>query len=190
MYRNLNKHKSVVCTGMTSRHFDEFRDTFHTMVDGLLEEGRDEEEEEDKEMKKKAEERREGEEDEEEEKEEEGGRRRRSEKSSKSSKTDSESHSSDDSGSDSSDDSALSTNQIPSNSHVTKMVSKATTEARRLANQISELEVYDPSYREVTHQSILHLFSEIVNMKDRLHEAQLLQEVGHVISGDMSCDVM
>ena len=104
-------------------------------------------------------------------------------RSEKSSKTDSESQSSDDSGSESSDDSSPSTNQNPAESHMTKVVVKA-TEAAQLANQIADLEVYDPGYKEVVLHTTLSLFCEIVTVKDRLHEAQLLQEVGHVMSHD------
>jgi hypothetical protein len=100
-------------------------------------------------------------------------------RSEKSSKTDSESQSSEDSGSESSDDSSSSTNHNPPDCHVTKMVAKVTTEAVQLANQIADLEVYDPAYPEMTLSAALSLFCSIMRMKDRLHEAQLLQEWEH-----------
>ena len=93
------------------------------------------------------------------------------------SKTDSESHSSEDSAeSDSSDDSSPSTNQNTTESHVTKSVDM-TTEAARLAAKISGLDEYDPPYPELALTATLHLFYDIVRMKDRLEVARLLQEV-------------
>ena len=152
---------------METRLFEEFQIAFQKMIDVLV--GRGKGEGEGKERGSES-------------GREEEGERVRSEKSSK---TDSESQSSDDSGSDSSDDSSPSTNHNPTEDHVTKMVVEATTEAAQLANQIADLEVYDPGYPEVTLAATLSLFCGIVEMKDRLHEAQLLQEVGHVIQHDV-----
>ena len=143
---------------MKTGPFDEFRTAFQGMIDGLVGGGKGEG------------------------CEGENGERVRS---GKSSKTDSESQSSEDSGSESSDDSSSSTNHNPPDCHVTKMVAKVTTEAVQLANQIADLEVYDPAYPEMTLSANLSLFCSIMTMKDRLHEAQLLQEVGHVIQHDV-----
>ena len=154
---------------METGPFDEFRAAFQGVVDGLVGGGKGEE------GKGKGEEGKgEGEEGK---GEGEEGRVR----SEKSSKTDSSSQSSEDSASDSSDDSSSSTNQNPPDSHMTNTVVKDTvTEAAQLANQITDLEIYDPVYPEMTLCVTLSLFSSIVRMKDRLHEAQLLLEVSHV----------
>ena len=110
--------------------------------------------------------------------EESEAKKRRSEKSSK---TDSESQSSDESTeSDSSEDSLPVTNQNGGGGGESEsLVIKAAeaTEAARLANEMAELEVYDPPYPELAMQATLHLFCEVMRMKDRLQVAQLLQDV-------------
>ena len=230
LYKSFNRQKEMVCTGMETGRFEEFRSSFEDMIEGLVRgegvrvvesgdgarsedvrvvesgdgarsegvrmvEGGDGARSEGVRMVEGGDgARSEGV------RMVEGGEGARSEgvrvveggdgdkvRSEKSSKTDSESQSSEGSVSDSSDDSSSSTNQNPAESHMT--VAEA-TEAARLANQISELDVYDPSFPETTGLCTLSLFCEIVRMKERLLVAQLLQEVGHVTGHVTSRDVM
>ena len=161
LYKNFNKHKELVCSGMGTESVEEFKNSFQGVIEGLV--------------GKREEERVGG---------SEGGGEEKV-RSVKSSKTDSESHSSDESGSESSDNSSSPANNTPSESHMTTVVAKA-TEASQLANQITELAVYDPPYPERTLPATLALFIDIAKMKERLHVAQLLQEVGYVTSCDLT----
>ena len=154
LYKNFNKHRELMCSGMEPGILQEFKSSFQAIIDSLVKEEKGESS---------------------------GGKMEGDgEGKERNSKTDSESQSSEDSSEDSSDDSLLpSTNHNTiSDSHVIKPVVKATTtDAVRLANQITELDVYDPPYNEHAMDAILNLFCDIVRMKDRLHIAQLFREV-------------
>lgn len=85
----------------------------------------------------------------------------------KSARTDSES-SDESTESDSSSDSP-SANQEDDKGHM--------TEAIQLANQITELETYDPPYPELAQTAAARLYEELLWMRERLQTARLMQEV-------------
>ena len=51
------------------------------------------------------------------------------------------------------------------------------TEAVRLANQITDLEMYDPPYPELAQTAAALLWEQLMWMRERLQTARLMQEV-------------